>query len=300
MQDKKYTHNPIKGKEPAMILPKGYSLVLEGGGMRGFYSAGVFEAFMDAGIMFPYVIGVSAGAANALSYISGQPKRNRQVVEFYANDKRYVGKRNLLLHRSLFNMEFVFHTVPKNHIYMDWEMFKKQNIRFLTGAMDCMTGKTVWFEKHHIKPSLETIIASCSMPMVSKIVRYKGFELLDGGVSDPIPIEKSIADGNKFHVIVLTRNKGYSKTAFKHTKLLKLLYPKYPKMVESVLNRHKVYKRQLKLAEQLEIEGKAIIIRPQNKLQVERTAKDIKKLLELYDEGHEEGKNVIHKILKNI
>ena len=102
-----FTHTPIKGKAPIQILPRGCALVLEGGGTRGFYSAGVFDAFMDAGILFPYIAAVSAGAANALSYIAGQKGRNRQVVEYYVGDKRYVSKRNLLLHRSLFNMEFV-------------------------------------------------------------------------------------------------------------------------------------------------------------------------------------------------
>lgn len=255
---------------------------------------------MDAGILFPYIAGVSAGAANALPYIAGQPRRNRQVVEFYVGDPRYVSKRNLILHRSMFGMDFVFHEVPQKHIALDWDMFYKQDIRFLTGAMDCATGKTVWFEKQDIDPQLEATMASCSVPLLSPVVRFKGYDLLDGGVSDPIPIDKSIADGNAFHVVVLTRNAGYTKPAFTHKKTLKLFYRKYPEVIAAVLRRHEIYNRQLALCEQLEREGKAVIIRPLKPLQIDRTGTDTAKLLALYDEGHDEGKAKLEQILHNI
>jgi len=291
-----YTHIPIKGKKPKTILPEGTALVLEGGGTRGFYSAGVFEAFMDAGILFPYIIGVSAGAANALSYISGQQGRNRQIVEYYVGDPRYVSRRNLLLHRSLFGMNFVFHDVPQKHLFFDWEMYQQQEIRFLTGAFDCRAGKTVWFEKQDPVPQIEVAMASCSVPLLSPIIRYAEYDLLDGGIADPIPIEKSVADRNAFHVVVLTRNTGYTKEAFTHKRLLKLFYRKYPRLIEAMLNRHENYNRQLELCERLEKEGKALIIRPSHPLHMERSESDTKKLLALYDEGHEEGKQQLEKI----
>jgi len=292
-----YTHPPITGKMPSRILPEGTALVLEGGGTRGFYSAGVFEAFMDAGVMFPYIIGVSAGSANALSYISGQHGRNRQIVEYYVSDPRYVSRRNLLRHRSLFGMEFVFHEIPQRHIFWDWDMFSKQDIRFLTGAIDCVTGQTVWFEKNCLTPQIEAVMASCSIPMVSSIVRHKGYNLLDGGISDPIPIEKSISDGNSFHVIVLTQNSGHRKEAFTHKALLTLFYRKYPKLIEAMLNRHEVYNRQLDLCERLVSEGKAVIVRPLKPLQAGRADSDKDKLLALYDEGHKEGAAALEAIL---
>lgn len=294
-----YTHDFIPGKSPTQILPTGTALVLEGGGTRGFYSAGVFEAFMDAGILFPYIVGVSAGAANAISYISGQQNRNRQVVQHYVGDKRYLSKRNLLLHQSLFNMDFVFHTVPEQHIPIDWNTFNHQNIRFLTGAMNCETGKTVWFEKSDIGSSFEATVASCSIPLVSKIVHYKGMPLLDGGVSDPIPIEKSIQDGNQFHVIVLTQNAGYRKKPSDYHGTLNLFYHRYPHTMEAIKNRYLRYNQQLDLCEQLEKEGKAIIIRPQKPLQIGRTGTDVPKLLALYDEGHTEGAAALSQILKH-
>lgn len=284
-----YTQPLIKGKAAKTILSEKTALVLEGGGIRGFYSAGVFDAFMNAGILFPYIIGVSAGAANVLSYVAGQQGRTRQVAEFYAGDPRYVSKRNLIFHRSLFNMKFIFQDVPQKHVFFDWEMFNLQNIRLLTGALDCKTGQTVWFEKQDIVPPFQATVASCSIPLLSRIVHYKGCDLLDGGIADPIPIEKSISDGNTFHVVVLTRNEAYKKEEFKYKRLIKLFYRKYPKLIEAMLNRHNYYNRQLELCEKLEQEGKAIIIRPQKKLQIESTAADKKQLLALYDEGYEEG-----------
>ena len=292
-----FTLEPILGQSPQKMLPSGNALILEGGGLRGFYSAGVFEAFMDVGIMFPYIIAVSAGAANVLSYVSGQRGRNRQVLEYCVSDKRYVSKRNLIRNGSLFGMDFVFHEVPRNHVVFDWETFNRQNIRLQTGTLDCLTGQTVWFEKEDLDPELDAIIASCSIPILSPIRRFKGYELLDGGVSDPIPIEKSLADGNTFHVIVLTRNEGYRKKPFKHRRLLSAFFWKYPKIAEAILMRHEVYNRQLSLCERLEKEGKAVIIRPQLPLRIRGNGADAELLLKLHDEGHEEGTAALKSIL---
>jgi len=291
-----YTEPVVKGEKYTKMLPKGFSLVLEGGGTRGFYSAGVFEAFMDNSIMFPYIIGVSAGAANALTYIAGQKERNRVLIEKYVGDKRYLSKRNLLKHKSLFGFDFIFGEVPKKHLFWDEETFKNTDIRFLTGAANCKTGKTIWFEKQTLKDEFTAVRASCSIPIMSKIVEFMGYELLDGGITDPIPIEKSIEDGNDFHVIVLTRNQGYRKNKFSHKWLIKLIYKKYPQLIRAIMNRHEVYNRQLKLCESLEKEGKALIIRPILPLEVDSTGKNIKKLLELYDEGHREGKLIMDKL----
>ena len=284
-----YTESIIKGTKYTKLLPPGTSLVLEGGGTRGFYSAGVFEAFMDNGVMFPYIIGVSAGAANAISYIAGQKGRNRVIVEKYVGSHRYVSRRNLIRHRTLFGYDFIFETVPTKHVFFDRAMFDEADVRFLTGAMDCNTGKTVWFEKDEIKDGFTVTRASCSVPLVAKTVKHNGLVLLDGGIGDPIPIEKSIADGNSFHVVVLTQNKGFVKEPLKYGGLFKVFYKKYPKLIETMLRRHEIYNRQVELCEQLEKEGKAIIIRPLKPLNIGRAERDSKKLLELHDEGHEEG-----------
>ena len=293
-----YTEPIIKGQGYTKMMPEGVSLVLEGGGTRGFYSAGVFEAFMEAEIMFPYIIGVSAGAANVLTYIAGQRGRNRVLVEKYVGNKAYLSKSNILKHKSLFGFDYIFNEIPKKHLFWDNEMFESTAIRFLTGAIDCDSGKTIWFEKDRLKGDFIVTRASCSVPLMSEIVRYDGYNLLDGGIADPIPIEKSIADGNSFHVIVLTQNEGFRKKPAEHPQFIKLFYRKYPEFVDAMLKRHENYNRQLDICESLEKDGKAVIIRPLRPLEVGRTARDISKLLALYDEGHEEGKLYIEKILR--
>jgi predicted patatin/cPLA2 family phospholipase len=281
--------SPILGMQPRLMLPQGTALVLEGGGTRGFYSSGVFEAFMDYGIMFPYITAVSAGAANALSYLSGQRGRNRQIVENFVGDPRYVSGRNLLLHRSLFNYDFIFNTVPNKYLFFDQANFDRTQTRFLTGALDCNTGMTTWFEKAELGPGFIPTIASCSIPLLSKMVKFRGLELLDGGVADPIPIEKSLDDGNTFHVVVLTRNAGYEKESFKRDLLLKLSYPRHHAVVEAMLRRHENYNRQLATVEELAREGRALIIRPEESVDVDRASTDTELLLKLYDQGHKEG-----------
>lgn len=292
-----FTHPIIKGIQHEKILPKNTALVLEGGGTRGFFSAGVFEAFMDEGLMFPYIAGVSAGAANAFSYISGQRGRGRLIVEKYVSDTRYVSYRNIIRYRSLFGYDFIFNTIPNKHVFWDREVFNNTDVRFLIGTLNCVTGKTVWFEKPDFSEEFTELRASCSVPLMARIVKFKGMELLDGGVSDPIPIEKSIADGNTFHVVVLTRNQGYVAQAFRNMSVIKLFYRKYPQLVETIRDRHEAYNRQLALCEQLEREKKAIIIRPQLPVKVGRSTSDTAKLLELYDEGHEEGRKAVKMIL---
>ena len=140
-----------------------------------------------------YIIGVSAGAANALSYISGQPGRSREIIEHYVGNPDYVSTRNLLTKHTMFDFDYIFGTVPEKHIFFDWDKFHEQDTRFLTGAMNCADGKTIWFEKDTLKAPFMASRASCSVPLITKIQHYMGYDLLDGGISDPIPIEKSLA-----------------------------------------------------------------------------------------------------------
>ncbi|MCL2634769.1 MAG: patatin family protein [Oscillospiraceae bacterium] len=285
-----FTQPVIKGVKCTNILPQGFSLVLEGGGTRGFFSAGVLDAFLKQGIMFPYIIGVSAGCANALSYVSGQYGRNRDILTNYVKKHEYLSRRNLVRHGSLFGYDYIFETIPKNHIFFDKEVYDEQEVRFLTGAADCINGKTVWFEKEEMDEKFTASRASCSVPFLSKPVKINDMLLLDGGIFDPIPIDKSIEDGNTFHVIVLTRNHGYIKPPFKRKALAKSFYSKHPKIAQAILERHEIYNRQSALCEELEAAGKALIIRPQKPLKNQSmSGKNIPELLKLYDEGEEEG-----------
>lgn len=295
-----FTQTPIPGRQLQNVLPAGTALILEGGGLRSYYSSGVMEAFLEKDILFPYIIGVSAGAANALSYISGQPMRSRQIIEHYVGSPEYVSKRNFLKTGSMFGFDYIFRTVPEQHIQFDWEAYKAQKTRFLTGAMNCVDGKTVWFEKEEITPPFAATMASCSVPILTKIQHFKDYDLLDGGITDPIPIEKSIADGNRFHVVVLTRNAGYRKEPFGHESFLRVVFRKYPAVADAMLRRHEIYNRQLDLCERLEREGKAAIIRPLEPIRVGRTSADIPSLLALHDEGVREGRAALPRIFSGL
>ncbi|MHB8072305.1 patatin-like phospholipase family protein [Desulfosporosinus fructosivorans] len=273
-------------------------LVLEGGGMRGLYTCGVLEYFMEKDLYFNYVIGVSAGACNATSYISRQPKRNEKVIIGFIKDWRYMSFRNLILSKSYFGMDFIFDEIPNKHVLFDFETFYKSPAAFLVGATDCLSGKPMYLTKDDLGEQFQALRASASLPMLSPIVDYKGYKLLDGGISDSIPIKKSIKDGNTKNVIVLTRNKGYRKSPGKFNALLKFKYRNYPLLIETMLNRYKNYNETLDYIEQLENEGKVIVIRPSLALEVGRLERDPKKLYELLYNGYNDTKRSYERIME--
>ena len=273
-------------------------LVLEGGGMRGLYTCGVLEYFMENDLYFKYVIGVSAGACNAASYISRQQRRNEKVIIGFVKDWRYMSLRNLILSKSYFGMDFIFDEIPNQHVPFDFRTFYESPGVFLVGATDCQTGKSIYLNKDDLGEQFQALRASASLPMLSPIVNYKGYELLDGGISDAIPIKKSIEDGNTKNIIVLTRNKGYRKRPGKFNALLKLSYRNYPHLIETMQNRYKNYNETLDYIEHLEDEGKALVIRPSNKLEVGRLEKDPQKLYRLLHQGYEDTKRSYERIIE--
>jgi len=275
-------------------------LVLEGGGMRGLYTCGVLEYFMEKDLYFTYVIGVSAGACNAASYISRQQGRNEKVIIGFIKDWRYMSLRNLILSKSYFGMDFIFDEIPNKHVPFDFETFFKSPGVFLVGATDCQSGKPIYLNKDDLGEQFQALRASASLPMISPIVNYKGYELLDGGISDSIPIKKSIKDGNTKNIIVLTRNNGYRKNPGKFNALLKLKYKSYPLLIETMLNRYENYNKTLDYIEELENEGKAVVIRPTKELEVGRLEKNPKKLYELLHSGYDDVKSSYERIMEFI
>jgi len=284
----KYKLPVIPGVMPRITLPRGVGLVLEGGGTHAFYTAGVLEAFMDVGVMFPYIASVSTASKVCLSYLSGQRGRNRLIVERLVGDPRYYNT-NIIKDRSLLNFDFIFNTIPKKYLYWDQNTFDRVQTRLLTGVLDCREGSTVWFEKASLGTDFIPTMASCSSPFLSKMVRFDNRELLEGGILDPIPIERSVADGNHFHVIVLTKNSGYVKNPTKISSVLRMAYHKYPHLVWALKAHHDAYNRQVLLAERLEREGRALIIRPHSTVDVSQIKAEPEKLLDLHDEGHLDG-----------
>lgn len=271
-------------------------LVLEGGGMRGVYTAGVLECFLEHDIMFPYVIGVSAGASNAASYISRQKGRNKKVVVDYVDDPRYLGYTNLFRERSLFGMNFIFDEIPRKHVPFDFDTFHQSPQKFLIGTTDVFTGEAIFFEKNDGHDPLLLLRASSSLPFMAPPIQIGGRTLFDGGIAAPIPVEQSINDGNERNVIVLTRNAGYRKTPYRFKKLAQWRYPRFKGLQETLVNRTPIYNDSLDLVEQLEKEGKAIVIRPIEPLKVTRTEKDKVRLEELYELGYRDAKNALERI----
>lgn len=272
-------------------------LVLEGGGMRGCYTSGVLDFFMEKDLYFPYIIGVSAGACNASSYISRQKGRSIKINLDYAQDNRYLSYRNLITKGSLFGMDFIFDEIPNKLIPFDFETFSKAKEEFIIVATDCKTGQPVYFNKDECEDVLKAIKASSSLPFVAPIVEMHGKFLLDGGIADPLPIKKAIEDGNKKNVIVLTRNKGYRKSPFKLKKLLKIMYSEYPGIINAMLNRHKVYNNTLEYIEKLESEKKVFVIRPTKNMKVDRIERDVNKLKELYEMGYEDARKCYNEMM---
>ncbi len=266
-------------------------LVLEGGGMRGAYTSGVLAAFMDENIKFPYVIGVSAGANNGANFVAEQRERNKKVFVDYVNHKDYSGLKHWIIGKSFFNMDFLFDILPNDLVPFDYETFEKSPTVFKVCVTECSTGKPAYFEKSQFK-GIELmgriLRASSSLPILSPPVEIDGKLYFDGGITDSIPIEKSIEDGNKYNVVVLTRNKGYRKEPQKLGPFSKLFFKKYPKILHAIEVRHIKYNETLEKIEKLEKEGLVYAFRPIDEIKVGRLEKDVEKLNDLYEQGYRE------------
>ena len=274
------------------------ALVLEGGGMRGMFSAGVFEAFLQHELTFPYITAVSAGACNILSYMSHQPMRTRKIIENYVGTKPYFSFNNYLRTGSLFGWDFIFDTLPKKLLPFDYETYANYPGELHVGTTDIKTGEAVWHYNKRAEIAFESVIASASLPFLAPIVNINNRPLLDGAIVSPIPIDKAIEAGYEKFVVVLTRNEGYRKKGSVPKLLLKAWYSQYPKLWEAMQNRPNLYNEQLERIEQMERDGKVIIIRPEKPLEIARLSIKPDKLLELHDHGVEWGLKAIEKMLE--
>lgn len=265
------------------------ALVLEGGGMRGVFTSGVLDSLMKRGIRFPYVIGVSAGACNGLSYMSCQPGRARfsniEMLERY----RYIGLRHWWRQHNIMDFELLFHDFPERILPFDYEAYFRNPGRFVMVTTNCQTGRAEYLEERHDRRRLVDIArASSSLPFVCPIARVDGVPMLDGGIVDSIPVARALAEGYTRCVVVLTRNRGYRKT-LRGTRVPRFIYHKYPLLQQAINRRSRVYNEQLALVERLEDEGRITVIRPLRPVQVGRIERDIDKLKALYEEGVECG-----------
>lgn len=275
-------------------------LILEGGGMRGVYTGGILEYFLENNIRFPYVTAVSAGACNASSFISRQKGRNKAVTIGYADHPEYISFKRLFKNGELFNFDLIFDQIPNKENLFDYRTFNSSEEKFYIGTTDCKTGETIYYEKSEIGEDLNKILrASCSLPMLSPFIEYDGRFLLDGGISDPIPVNKSLNDGNEKHVIILTQCEDYMKKPVKRgIWWYRRKYRDYPGLIEIIENRSRVYNDSLIKVRQLEQEGKAFVFRPENLQGVSRIERKKERLQALYDHGYEQAKQQ-HEALKS-
>ena len=268
-------------------------LVLEGGGMRGVFTCGVLDYLMDHKISFPYAIGVSAGACNGLSYMSHQRGRGKYSnIDLLAKYK-YIGIRPLIKKRGLIDQQLLFHRFPDRILPYNYKAYAENPNRFEMVTTDCITGRACyWEEKFDEKLIIDIVKASSSLPYACPIIYVEGRPMLDGGIVDSIPLLRAYEQGYDKCVVVLTRNKGYRKSA-KDVPVPSFIYKKYPRLRVALRNRNKIYNEQLELVERLEEEGKIIVIRPEKPIVVGRMETSVKKLTDLYEQGYACAKKVI-------
>ncbi|MBE6236645.1 MAG: patatin family protein [Bacteroidales bacterium] len=275
-----------------MIIGPNSALVLEGGGLRGVFTCGVLDAFMERGIRFPLTVGVSAGACNGLSYMSGQKGRAKASNIDLMDKYHYVGLKYLLTQGCIMDFKLLFEDFPEKIIPYDYEAYFTNPNRFVMVTTNCLTGKAEYLEERKDpRRVMEIVRASSSLPFVTQITYVDSVPMLDGGICDSIPVEYVHAQGFKDITVILTRNRGYRKCE-KPNPFLRLFYRKYPKLQDAIANRNREYNRTMDLIEHLEEEGKITVIRPLKPIEVDRMEKDTAKLRQLYNEGYELGISV--------
>lgn len=268
-------------------------LILEGGGLRGVFTCGVLDCFMDNGIRFPYTVGVSAGACNGLSYISHQRGRAKYSNIDLLKEYNYIGIKYLLTKGNIIDFDLIFDKFPNEIIPYDYDKLATCEEHFEMVTTSCITGKACYYEeKKNPERVIEIVKASSSLPFVSPITCVDGEPMLDGGIADSIPIMRARELGYDNNVLVLTRNRGYRKPD-KEIKLASLFYRKYPAMQEAIRQRNKTYNELLSMIEKMEDEGTITVLRPQRPLEVNRMERDVKKLLALYEEGYELAEKIL-------
>lgn len=281
-----------------MHINRNTGLVLEGGGMRGVFTSGVLDGFMKHDLYFRYVVAVSAGACNGMSYMSHQPRRARISNIDYLARYNYIGIRHLVTQGCIFDRELLYDKFPNQYLPFDFDTFFNNQCTFEMVTTNCQTGQAMYLsEKHDRQRALDIVRASSSLPYVSKIVEVDGIPMLDGGIVDSIPVQRAIDTGHPFNVVVCTRNKGYRETG-RDYKIPRFIYRNYPRLRVALSRRIAVYNKQLEMIDRMEAAGQIICIRPERPMEVTRMAKDTAKLERLYEEGFALGEKFCRSVDK--
>ncbi len=272
-------------------------LVLEGGAMRGLWTAGVTDVMMEHGIKPDGLIGVSAGAAFGCNYKSRQIGRAIRYNTRFAKDPRYSGLRSLLKSGDYFNAEFGYHIVPYEYDIFDIQTFEQNPMRFTVVCTDVLTGEAVYHDINHVDyDELEWLRASASMPLASKVVKVQGHQLLDGGVADSIPLEYFETQGYDRNVVILTQPKGFVKEPNKLMPIMRIALRKYPNMIKAMDKRHMMYNRELAYVAKAEEEGRCLVIRPDEKIPIGHISHDPDEMRHVYEIGRKVGEHYIERI----
>jgi predicted patatin/cPLA2 family phospholipase len=270
-------------------------LVLEGGTFRPIFSSGVMDALLTENIMMPYCVGVSAGIADGVSYISRQPQRNLEIMQKYRNDKRYMSRSNFRKEKSLFGLDFVFGEIPNKLIPFDRETFLKYKGTCLVGVTNAKTGQAEYKNAMEMDENFTMLRATCALPMFFPAIEMDGESYYDGGLSDPIPAKKALEDGCDKLLVVLTQPRGFIKRFGKYDKMgARMLGRKYPQIKKTIMERPDRYNAAVKYVEELAKEGKALILRPNHLLN--SFENDVRKLEMAYWHGYRMTKEKMKKI----
>ena len=275
-------------------------LVLEGGAMRGMYTAGVLDVFMENNINVDGVVGVSACVLFGVNYLSKQPGRVIRYNKRFLKDPRYMGLKSLIKTGNVINKDFSFYEVPFKLDVFDNDTYKASEIPFYATVSNIDTGKAEYIQLHDVFEQMELLRATSAMPYVSKIVEYDGKKYLDGGTTDSIPFKKCRELGYKKTIVVLTRPIDYRKKKSKFN-LAKLKYGKYPKFVEALNNRYKVYNETveeiIKLEKDESSKSDIFVIRPSRKIKMKRIEKNEDKLQEMYELGKSDANQILESLI---
>lgn len=262
------------------------ALILEGGGMRGAFTAGVLDCWLDHALLFRNVYGVSAGACQACSYLCGQKGRAIRIWIKYCKDKRFCSFSSFLHTGDIFNADFNYRQIPSELDPIDNSFYLKNECRFYTVVSNLTTGQAEYLQVYDMLRDVSLVQASSSLPLLSRPVNINGQLYLDGGATDSIPLYASIKAGNTKHVLVLTQASDYRKSPNRAMPLIALRYRKYPQFVEALRSRHEIYNQTLDLIEKEKSAGRAFVIQPESTPDVGRIEHDPNKLQALYEAGY--------------
>ena len=266
-------------------------MVLEGGAVRTIYSTGVCDALLTRSLMTDYVIGVSAGIAYGVSYVSRQPRRNLDIMVNYINDKRYMGLGNLLRrdNRAYFGLEFVYSTIPNQLVPFDYDTFAAYPGEVEAVVTNLDTGAAEYFPLDRRDDKFKLLQATCALPFLFPVFHIQGRPCMDGGAADAIPYERAFAKGCDRVIVVLTREREYVRRPEKLQPLIDLAYRKYPKFCDTMRRRADAYNEARQKLFRLEREGRALVFTPTSTEGFHRTERDVDKIKALWKDGWDQG-----------